>query len=248
MKILKLSILIISVIFFTENFTLNAQDAVTLLQEMDNLMLAPKDKQGTVKIILTNKSGKEKIREAEMKQKGKDKRLYRYTQPESQAGIATLSLPDNIMWLYMPAFKKPKKISLLAKSQAFTGTDFSYEDMESKSYSERYTPTLLNTNEDTYELELIPKSEKSKYSKIILNIDKVNYYPLTMEYFNKGNQKIKEATYKYQKTGNYWNAGEVTMTNLKKEHSTKIVFTNIIFDQDLSDDEFTVENLVPAPE
>jgi outer membrane lipoprotein-sorting protein len=215
---------------------------------MDSLMLAPKDKQGTVKIILTNKSGKEKVREAIMKQKGKDKRLYRYTQPESQAGIATLSLPDNVMWLYMPAFAKPKKISLLAKSQAFTGTDFSYEDMESKPYSERYNPTLLNTKENAYELELIPKSDKSKYAKIILNINKENYYPISMEFFNKGNQKFKVATYKYQKIGKYWNAEEVIMTNLKKEHSTKIILTDVVFDQNLSDDEFTVESLVPARE
>ena len=93
-----------------------SQDADEILAKMDKLMFSAKDRQGKVKIILTNKAGKEKIREAEMMQKGTDKRLYRYTAPESQQGIATLSLPDGVMWLYMPAFGKPKKISLLAKS------------------------------------------------------------------------------------------------------------------------------------
>lgn len=249
MKLSKSTILFIFVFLFSGSLVVYAQDANTLLQEMDKLMLAFKDKQGTVKIVLTNlKSGKEKVREAEMKQKGKDYRLYRYTQPEKQAGIATLSLPDDIMWMYMPAFAKPKKISLLAKSQAFTGTDFSYEDMESKPYLERYTPTLLETKENSYELELIPISDKSKYSKIILNLHKEHSYPVTMEYFNKGNQKIKESSYSYKKEGKYWYAEEVMMTSLKKEHSTKIIMTDVKFDQGIPDEVFAVENLAPVKE
>ena len=62
-------------------------------QNMDNVIFAPKDRQGKITIILTDKTGKEKIREASMLQKGPDKKLYRYTKPESQAGIATLIAP-----------------------------------------------------------------------------------------------------------------------------------------------------------
>ncbi|MCD4665577.1 MAG: outer membrane lipoprotein-sorting protein, partial [Bacteroidales bacterium] len=156
MRHFKLISIIIFMLIFGVKISV-AQNADSLLQYMDNLMSAPKDKQAIVKIILTNKAGKEKVREAMMKQKGKDKKLYRYTKPESQAGISTLSLPDDIMWLYLPAIGKPTKISLLTKSQAFTGTDFSYEDMESRSYSERYTPTLFESlDPENYILELIP--------------------------------------------------------------------------------------------
>ena len=237
-----ISILIISFIFGT--IVLHAQDAASLLQNMDDLMSAPKDKQATVKITLTNSSGKVKVREAMMKQKGKDKKMYRYTEPESQAGIATLSLPDNVMWLYLPAIGRPTKISLLSKSQAFTGTDFSYEDMESRPYSERYAPSLLESDKpDNYLLELIPISKKSKYAKIVLTLDKANFYPIKMEYYNSRGNKFKEATYKYAKLGKYWYAQELLMTDLKKEHSTAIEMTGVKFDQGLSDDEFTVENL-----
>jgi outer membrane lipoprotein-sorting protein len=243
MKIFRHFIYTAVTLFSFVSFNTSGQDPATLLKNMDDLMLSPKDKQGDVKIILTNKNGKEKIREATMMQKGTDYRLYRYTQPESQAGIATLSMPDGVMWLYMPAFKKPKKITLLAKSQAFTGTDFSYEDMESKPYSERYTPELMHIEDSIYVLRLIPISNKSSYSQIILTLDKTNYYPIFMEYFKK-DKKIKEATYKYQKIGQYWNAGEVVMTDIKKRHSTKILLSNIKFDQGLTDDDFTLEGLM----
>ncbi len=223
-----------------------AQNAVTLLQNMDNLISAPKDKQGIIEIIITNKSEKEKVREAIMMQKGKDKKLYRYTKPENQAGIATLSLPDDVMWLYMPAFGKPKKISLLAKSQSFTGTDFSYEDMDSKTYSERYDPTLLPSASDTaYILELKPKSDKSKYSKIILYMNKKYYYPEEMDYYDKNENHFKTAIYKYKKSGQYWYAAEVLMTNLKQNHSTEILMKDVKFDQGLTDEDFSVEKLKP---
>jgi outer membrane lipoprotein-sorting protein len=222
-----------------------AQDAISLLKKMDKVMFSPKDKQGKVEIFLINRQGKEKEREAYMMQKGTDKKLYRYTKPESQAGIATLSLPDDVMWLYMPAFGKPKKISLLAKSQAFTGTDFSYEDMATTPYSDRYTPVFLETNEDGYILELTPKVEDSKYSKIIVTLNKENFYPEKMEFYDLVNKKFKEATYEYEKIGNYWNARQVIMADLSKQHMTKIMLKDVKFDQGIPDEEFTLEKLVP---
>lgn len=232
--------------FIVLNYTnIYSQDAKTLLDNMDNVMFSPKDKQGNVEIYLVNSSGKEKNREAIMKQKGTDKKLYRYTMPESQAGIATLSLPDGVMWLYMPAFGKPKKISLLAKSQAFTGTDFSYEDMATTPYAERYSPTLLETNPDYFLLELIPKADDSKYSKIIVMLDKINFYPIKMEYYDVVNRKFKEANYEYEKIGKYWNARQVVMADLTKQHMTRIILKDVKFDQDIPDDEFTLEKLVP---
>jgi len=206
-------------------------------------MFSPKDKQGKITITLIGKNDKEKVREAEMFQKGTDRKLYRYTQPESQAGIATLSLPGDIMWMYLPALAKPKKITLLARSQSFTGTDFSYEDMATKPYTDRYTPELLKTEGNAYFLQLTPKEKNNKYSKIVVKLDKANGYPILMEYYNQKGDKFKEATYLYEKIGNYWNAKEVVMTNLKKNHSTKIELSGVIFDQGLPDDLFAVENL-----
>lgn len=237
--------LIISIIGILILTGIQAQDAHDLLAKLDNIMFAPKDKQGIVAIILVDKDGTEKVREAEMFQKGRDKKLYRYTAPEKQAGTATLSLPDGVMWLYLPAFGNPKKISFLAKSQAFTGTDFSYEDMATEPYAERFYPRLVEEESDAFILELTPRGEKSNYSKIIVRQDKTNYYPISMDFYDKGDKKFKESRYQYEKIGNYWNAKEVVMTNIKKKHSTKIQLKDVIFDQGLSDELFTVEKLKP---
>lgn len=240
-----LSLFFVIVLF---GMPLQAQDASELLRKMDDLIQAPADKQATVQIVLNGKNGKEKEREAEMKQKGKDFRLYRYTKPESQAGIATLSLPDDIMWMYMPAFGKPKKISLLANSQAFNGTDFSMEDMDSRPYSERYVPTLLESTNTAYVLELVPIPDKSKYTRIVLTLNKSHFYPEKIEFYDKGDNHFKTAIYKYKKGNPYWYAEEVVMTDHKKDHSTTIIMSNVVFDQGIPDEEFDVENLAPKKE
>ena len=218
-------------------------DANAILAKMDKLMFSAKDRTGTITITLVDKDGSEKVREAEIFQKGTDKKLYRYTKPESQAGIATLSLPGGVMWMSMPAFAKPKKISLLSKSQSFTGTDFSFEDMNITSYSENYTPSLESTGKNDYVLILIPKDDQSKYSKILLRVDKTVGYPIWMKYYNKQGVLFKEATYKYEKVGKYWNAKEVEMKDIEKDHLTIINLSDIKFDQGLSDDIFDVDNM-----
>ena len=219
------------------------QDANEILSKMDGVMFAAKDKQAEMRISIRDKSGSGRVREAVLFQKDNNKRLTKYTKPDTQAGIATLVLPNGEMWLYLPALGGPKKLSILAKSQAFNNTDFSLEDMANSTYGDRYTPTLLAVNSDNYLLELIPKDIKSSYSKVVLTVNKANFYPEKMEYYDRVGNKFKEATYKYNKEGEYWNASEVVMTNLKKDHSTRIEIFNVKYDQGLDDALFEVENL-----
>lgn len=243
MKKLKIQTAVLTAfILISCTFSAKAQDAASILKKMDNVMFSAKDMSAKNKIILIDKAGKQEIREATVQQKGTDKRMFRFTSPASQAGIAVLSLPNDIMYLYLPAFGKERRIATSAKNQNFAGTDFSYDDMESKAYSDKYTPKLSKTEVNVYVLELVPKST-SDYSKIILNINKTNYYPESMEYYDKGGNKIKEAKYTFKKIGNYWNAQEVEMSDIKKNHKTKMQMSDAKYDTGLTDNDFTIQKL-----
>ena len=219
-----------------------SQDANDILKKMDHVLFSSGDMTGKMKVVMIDKNGKQEIREATVQQKGTDKRLFRFTSPASQAGIAILSLPDDIMYLYLPAYGKERRIASSAKNQNFAGTDFSYDDMESKSYSEKYTPKLLKTEPAVYTLELTPKGP-SDYSKIIVNINNTNDYPESMEFYDRGNNKIKTATYTFKKVGKYWNASEIEMTSLKTNRKTKMQMSDVMYDTGLTDDDFTVRKL-----
>jgi len=223
--------------------SLHAQDAAEIIKKMDQLLYAPKDMTGTNTLILIDKNGKEESRSAVVKQKGTNMRIMRFTSPASQAGISVLALPNDVMYMYLPAFGKERRISASVKNQNFAGTDFSYDDMEPKPYAEKYTSKLLNTEADNFVMELIPKGN-SDYSKLIITINKENYYPVAMEYYDRGGNKVKVATYNFQKIGNYWNTSEVEMTDLKKNHRTIMKMSNVKYDTGLTDDEFTVRKLI----
>ncbi len=115
--------------------------------------------------------------------------------------------------------------------------------MEAKPYSDKYTPKLQRTENNVFVLELTPKGQ-SDYSKIIVNINNTNYYPELMEYYDKGNTKIKEAKYTFNKVGNYWNAQEIEMTDIKKNHKSKMQMSDVKYDTGLTDDDFTVRKLI----
>jgi len=242
MKPIKFSVLACALLLVPGSFA-KAQEANVILKKMDEVLYSSKDMKENLKIVLTYKAGKQKTREATVLQKGTDKRLFRFTAPASQDGISTLSLPKDVMYLYLPSYGKERRISSSVKNQKFAGTDFSYEDMEAKPFTEKYALKSVKTENDTYILELIPKSPKSQYSKIIMTVNKTYYYPVHADYYDKGNNKIKEASYEFEKISGYWTATVIEMTDLRKRHTTKMIISNIQFDTGLSDDEFTVRKL-----
>lgn len=235
-------IALISVLILTGMVSTQAQDTEKILEELDRVLYAPKDMKGTNTLILIDKNGKQEVREAYLMQKGADKRLMRFTSPASQEGIAVLALPNNVMYMYLPAFKKERRISASVKNQNFAGTDFSYDDMEPKPYTEKYNSRLLEESSDAYVIELIPK-ERSDYSKIIATINKEHFYPETMEYYDRANTKVKVARYSFKKEGKYWTSSEIEMTNLKKDHVTKMQMSDVTYDSGIPDSQFTVRML-----
>ena len=240
---MKNSILLIAIILLCYSGGIFGQDANSLLKKMDQTTLDIKDKTSNIEMVLMNlKTNKEKIKKAIILQKGRDKKLFRYTYPDSDKGIATLSLPNGEIYLYLPMFKKPKKITNLADS-GLNNSDFTVDDMVVKLYAEEYTAKIIETTDATYVLDLTAKDSDEEYNHVIVHIHKKLFYPVKFEYFDKKDSIEKVSTSKYIKIGGLWVANEVTMENVKKKHKTTIIMTDIKINQGLSDDEFTLEKL-----
>jgi len=146
------------------------------------------------------------------------------------------------MYLYLPAFKKVRRIASHIKNNKFAGTDFSsYEDMEAIRYTEKYIPTLQKTEEDHYILELIPqKGVKTDYSKLIMRVRTDIFYPAKIEHYDKVGKLYKVMVReKIEKVGEYWISKESTMEDLKAEHKTRMIIEEVIFDSGFPDDRFT---------
>ena len=215
--------------------------AIEILKKSDSVVNAPKDQSLNMKLILIDKDGNERERTANMLQKGSEKRMIKFLSPAEQKGIAFLDLPDDIMYLYLPAFKKIRRIASHVKNEKFAGTDFTYDDMGTINFSEEYEPKLIETTDENYILELTPKEGiKKDYSKLRVWIRKDNFYQEKIEYYDKGGKlwKILERR-KIEKVDNYWTSKESEMNDLKDEHRTKMILTEVKFDTGLEDRLFT---------
>ncbi len=218
-----------------------AESAVEILRKVDNVINAPKDRKGKMKMILIEKDGTQRVRIAESYQKGDNKRLIKFLEPADQRGIGFLALPNDVMYVYFPAFKKIRRIASHVKNQGFAGTDFTYDDLSTFNYSKDYDPELLSETDSTYLLKLVPKKGvKKDYLYLKMTVLKNSYHPRRIEFYDKkGNLwKIMEFR-KIEKIKGYWVSKEMEMRDLKKEHATKMIITELEIDTGIPDNFFS---------
>ena len=220
-----------------------------ILEHMDAVVNAPKDQVQIMELQLIDKNGSERERNLKMWQKGDDTRTVKFLAPADVRNIGFLSLPDDVMYLYLPAFKKVRRIAAHVKNQKFAGTDFTYDDMGSMKYAEDYDARLVEENEEMYVLALTPKENvKKDYSRLKMWVLKTSFYPTRTEYYDLGNNlwKVMERREISQIEG-YWTASEIDMHDLKIEHRTIMRLSEITFDTGLSDAMFTERFLQRRP-
>ena len=140
------------------------------------------------KVFENNKEGNKSITEFVEPLDVKGTKLLTWTQKED----------NNKQWLYLPRFKRIKKISSSGQSGSFMGSEFSYEDIAGNEL-EKYDYKLLKEDENTWTVEARPKNE-SGYSKIVSTIDKKKLIPIKAEYFNKREELLKRSDMKNFKT------------------------------------------------
>ena len=236
-----LNVVLLTVLSLSLSGSEQNNDAMEILRKVDSTLNAPADQTMNMKLVLVSKDGNEREREIVMYQKGSDKRMGKFLSPADQKGIAFLSLPDGVMYIYLPAFKKTRRIASHVKNTKFAGTDFTYEDMEAGEYANKYSAKMLGSEGDQYVLQLIPKpGVQSEYSMLKLWVERERYVPTKIEYYDKGNNLYKLMTRdRIEKIDGYWFARESEMHDLKSGRKTRMILQKVQFDQGLSDDLFT---------
>ena len=238
-------LLTVMLLFFAKINLLAQAQGNDLLKKLDNMNSKIKDKSSNMEMIMVNlKTNKEKIKKGEIIQKDGNKKLFRYTYPKSDVGIATLSLPNGEIYLYLPLFKKPKKITNLADNK-MNKSDFSTDDMAITIYDELYDAEVKEIQSEVYVLDLKSKNGDLDYNHLIVQLNKKEFYPERIEYYDKKEKLEKISTSTYIKIDGLWVAEKVSMENKKKNHRTTILMTDIKINQGLKDDEFTLEKLSP---
>lgn len=216
-----------------------------ILSKIDSVQNAFSDMSATEQMQLIDENGRVKERVVEIQQKGTELRMVRFLEPADVRGVGFLRLASDRLYLYLPAFRRVRRIASSATNENFMGTDFTYEDMSQSSYSEDYTAEELSIQNGQYQLTLLPKPGADvSYHKLILFADASTYVLRKVEYYNRGEQKTKELMYdEVEKIDGYWMGKTMRMKSLEDNHETILELSDIQFDRGLSDSEFSERSL-----
>lgn len=257
------SILVLTTVFMTGTAILSAQDiSVEELMKKSHLAMyyAGDDGMTDVKMAIVNSKGKERLREFSMlrldlEEGGKQDYYTYFRKPHDVSRLSFMvhKIPDatDNRWLYVPAVDLVKRISADDKNSSFVGSDFTYEDVSGRHWSEDNHKLL---REDTYDdrpvyvVESIPKEPYKGFARKISFIDKENYLPLREEYYDKkGELERLFTSSKLETVDGFVTPTMRKMENVKKNQYTTVEFSNIDYNVGVQEDIFTERYLKNPP-
>ncbi len=210
-------------------------------------------------MILKNKQGEEsqrtiRILTLEVKGDG-DKSLMIFDAPVDVQGTTMLTfshkVDDDDQWMYLPALKRVKRIASDNKSGSFMGSEFSYEDFASQEvekYTYKYLRDEVYEGQPCFVVERYPVNKYSGYKRQITWIDKAEYRPLKIEFYDRKDSLLKTLTFKGYKQylKKHWRPDEMFMLNHQTDKSTLLKWNNYKFRTGLTEDDFTQASLKRA--
>ena len=233
-----------AVTFVTAGAKAKQLSAQEILAKMDQTIGGFKDQ--TMKITMTVKEpkGASKSYDFIIQQKGTEKRLVRFTSGEVK-GMAVLALGHSRVFIYLPGFKKVRRVAAHAMNQSFAGSDFTNDDMAALAWSKICEPKLLKEDKDHWTVDCKPKPGMGMhYSHLIMKINKKNFSQDQVEYFGPDGKKIKVMTSSEPKDFHGVTRNSVVvMTDVRTGHSTRLDIKDFKVNQGLPSSIFTVRQL-----
>jgi hypothetical protein len=181
-----------------------------------------------------------------------DKRKFVFNQPADIDGTAVL-IHSNVVenddqWIFLPAFKRVKRIASSNKSTPFVGSEFSYEDLasqEKEKYTNRYVESTTLDSMACDVVERIPGFPYSAYSRLLVYIDRKDHRYRKVEYFDQSGKHIKTQFLEDYRLydGRYLLPNKTVMVNHETGKKTTMLWDDIRLKTAQTDNQFTTNAL-----
>ncbi len=215
-----------------------------------------------VKMILTDRRGKQRIRETMGFRKyfGKEKRsVIFYLTPRNvkDTGFLTYDYPQtkraDDQWLYLPALRKIRRISASNRGDYFLGTDLTYEDIKLESrvsivdYTRKTVGKTVVDGRECYKVVATPINKKVAkelgYSKVEQCIDSKIWMVRQSKIWDvRGNFLKTIKVSGIRKVQGIWTSHRLEVKNHKTGHNTLFIFSKVKYGK-ISDDVFSRRTL-----
>lgn len=217
----------------------------------------------TLTMELVDRRGKQRTRVTRSYRRyypGEKRTVLFYTSPKNvkDTGFLTYDYDDpdksDDQWLYLPAMRKVRRISASDRGDYFLGTDLTYEDMKKENKVSLDDYAWTNVGEASVDghhcwvLEGVPVSDhiakELGYSKVRIMVDSEIWMPRTAEYWDRQGNALKTTRVTdIREVQGIWTAHRIDVENHKTGHSTVLLFSDVDYRADISDDVFTERSL-----
>ena len=232
-----------------------AQNGLEIASMVDNRVV-PEDIISKTTMLLTNRKGKTRTSTILSKSSNNgSKQILWFLAPLDDKGVAFLKIEhDNKsdeMRMWLPAFKKVRRISSSKKGDSFMGSDLSYEDMTSRSLEENRYKRLEDETldgKDCFVLEVLPNEDiKSTYSKHITWIVKESLIAVQEESYDLGGGLRKKKKFFFDSISDYHVINKIFVEDVQKSHTTTLTMEDIKVDSGLDHSLYQEKNLKRLP-
>jgi len=217
---------------------------------------SPKDMSNTTRMVLTNAKGKTRTNVMVSKSiDGNKKQIIWFLEPKDDKGVAFLKIEhsdkDDEMRMWLPAFKKIRRISSKKKGDSFMGSDLSYEDLSNRDLDENEYIRLDDETVhgvDCFVLEITPKKEaKSSYIKHTSWIDKNSLMAVKEKSYDKSGALKKKKEFSHREMKGYFVMKRVFVEDVQKNRTTEVAFEDVQVEMGIQASLFQEKNLKRLP-
>ncbi len=164
---------------------------------------------------------------------------------------------EDDQWIYLPALQRVRRISSSQGGDSFMGSDFTYDDLESRNI-EDFTYQLLKEEKlgkyDCFVVEATPVNPEDKqYQRTISWFTKEHLIPVKLEMYAKDTgklYKVMTVEQNIEKINGIWTPFSATMENLETGHKTRLYVKQadngnyyLEYNKKISDQRFTQQFL-----
>jgi hypothetical protein len=182
--------------------------------------------------------------------KGEQYSMMVVTAPAKDAGTVFLKRVKEI-WNWLPTIERAVKLPPSMMAQSWMGTDFTNDDLVRASsriddYNHKIAGDSVIEGRKCWKIEMIPLPEAAVvWGKVNMWVDQKDYLELRLEFFDEDNKLVNILQGSDVKTI----GGRVMPCKLemipaeKKGQETVIIYNNAVFNQPISEDFFTTQNM-----
>jgi outer membrane lipoprotein-sorting protein len=172
-----------------------AQTPEEMLQAVDRELIASNDQYLLWEIVTVIPGKTDRRMVIEVTIKGQHWRRVEFLEPADIKGMKLLVRSPTQMYIYLPAFRKVRRLASHVQDQGFMGTAFDHDEISLAIYGEVFTAESLADGGDTWVLTLKRRpDQRFHHAGVRLTVTKDRYQPVKIDYLNDSGEVNKVET------------------------------------------------------